>query len=463
MAKIWDHLRSGDWRSLVASFLYFDTGFTVWLLFGPLAPYMGPHLHLAPATMGFLVAVPVLSGALLRVPLGHLYQTLNGRTIALMGIMLSALTPLYLLFAPVAPTLGVLLVLGVLLGVGGASFAVALPMAGSGYPPKVQGLVLGLAAAGNIGAVLDGVLFPPLARHYGWQSAMTAVLPLLALAALALWVWGHDRAPKAGSVPRALMGFWGSLVFLAVLVMVVHQGWLGVSGHPAVLLLPVFGMAFMVTLLPSVQRAVFREGDAWAFFLIYAITFGGFVGMSAYVSVLLIALYHIPKVTAGLLMAGLAFTGATVRPLGGLLADHAGGPRILRYALSGIALVDLVFAFFVPAPAVGIAALFALYLGFGVGNGATFQMVPLRWPERRGLMTGLIGAAGGIGGFYLPVVLGIVKQATASYRGGFAVFAGLAMVATVLVQVRGRSWVLPAQQVDIEAQPVPTGAAIEGD
>ncbi|AWP24738.1 hypothetical protein C4901_16575 [Acidiferrobacter sp. SPIII_3] len=116
MAKIWDHLRSGDWRSLVASFLYFDTGFTVWLLFGPLAPYMGPHLHLAPAAMGFLVAVPVLSGALLRVPLGHLYQTLDGRTIALMGIMLSALTPLYLLFAAVAPTFGVLLVLGVLLG-----------------------------------------------------------------------------------------------------------------------------------------------------------------------------------------------------------------------------------------------------------------------------------------------------------------------------------------------------------
>lgn len=463
MAKIWAHLRSGDWRSLVASFLYFDTGFTVWLLFGPLAPYMGPDLHLAPAAMGFLVAVPVLSGALLRVPLGHLYQTLDGRTIALMGIALSALTPLYLLFAPTAPTFGVLLVLGVLLGVGGASFAVALPMAGSGYPPKVQGLVLGLAAAGNIGAVLDGVLFPPLARHYGWPSAMTAVLPLLALAALAVWVWGRDRAPKSGSAPRALMGFWGSLVFLAGLVMVVHEGWLGVSGHPAVLLLPVLGLAFVVTLLPPIQRRVLREGDAWAFFLIYAITFGGFVGMSAYVSVLLIALYHIPKVSAGLLMAGLAFTGATVRPLGGLLADYAGGPRILRYALSGIALIDLAFAFYAPAAGAGIAALFALYLCFGIGNGATFQMVPLCWPKRRGLMTGLIGAAGGIGGFYLPVVLGLVKQATASYRGGFAVFAGLAMAATLLVQARGRRWVLSSHDIEIGDQAVPEGAAIEGD
>ena len=463
MAKIWDRLRSGDWRSLVASFLYFDTGFTVWLLFGPLAPYMGSSLHLAPAALGFLVAVPVLSGALLRVPLGHLYQTLDGRAVALMGLMLSALTPLYLVFAPAAPTLGVLLVLGVLLGVGGASFAVALPMAGSGYPPKAQGLVLGLAAAGNIGAVLDGVLFPPLARHYGWQSAMTAVLPLLALAALALWVWGHDRAPKAGSVARALAGFWGGLVFLVALVVVAHAGWLGVSGHPAVLLLPVLGMAFMIALLPSAQRRVLREGDAWAFFLIYAITFGGFVGLSAYVSVLLIALYHIPKVTAGLLMAGLAFSGATVRPLGGLLADRVGGPRVLLYALSGIAFVDFAFAFFKLSPATAIAALFALYLCFGIGNGATFQMVPLCWPKRRGLMTGLIGAAGGIGGFYLPVVLGLVKQATASYRGGFAVFAGLAMATILLVQVRGRSWVLAAQEIDTGTQPVPKAAAIGGD
>jgi len=447
MTKILDHLRSGDWRSLCASFLYFDTGFTVWLLFGPLAPYIGQHMHLAPAALGFLVAVPVLSGAILRVPLGHLYQAMDGRHIALMGIALSALTPLYLLLDPAVPTFTGLLLMGVLLGVGGASFAVALPMAGSGYAPKVQGLVLGLAAAGNIGAVLDGVLFPPLARHYGWQWAMAAVLPLLALAALAVFVWARDRAPKVGSRRRALAGFFGSLAFLGLLVAAAHGGWLGVTGHPAILLLPVLGILFVLALLPTDQRAVLRETDAWGFFLIYGITFGGFVGMSAYVTLFLISLYHISKVDAGLIMAFLAFTGATLRPLGGFISDRISGPRTLRYALMGIAFIDLVFTVSVPSRPLGVLLLFILYISFGMGNGAVFQIVPHRWPQRRGLMTGLIGAAGGIGGFYLPVVLGLAQQITASYQSGFAVFAGLALAAVVLVSARSTRWAPGVSQV----------------
>lgn len=462
MTKILSALQSGDWRSLLASFLYFDTGFTVWLLYGPLAPYIGAQLHLAPAALGFLVAVPVLSGAILRVPLGQLYQTLDGRLIALLGVGLSAIPPLYVLLVPGTPTLNVLLTLGVLLGVGGASFAVALPMAGSGYPAKVQGLVLGLAAAGNIGAVLDGVLFPPLAHHYGWPSAMIAVLPLLAVAALTLFVWGRDRAPKTGSRPHALLSFSGTLIFLGFLVFGSRGGWLGVTGHPAVLLLPALGIVFAVGLLPSLQRRVLKEPDAWAFFLIYGITFGGFVGMSAYITLLLISLYHISKVDAGLLMALLAFTGATLRPLGGLVADCLTGARTLRYALSGIALADLAFAFAVPSKPVGITVLLFLYVCFGIGNGATFQVVPQRWPERRGLMTGLIGAAGGIGGFYLPVVLGIAKQATASYRGGFAIFAGLAIAAALLVEVRGGRWI-PFTPNAASKTTASQGALIEGD
>ncbi len=461
MRRLLATLQSGDWRSLVASFLYFDTGFTVWLLFGPLAPYIGRPLHLSPAAAGFLVAVPVLSGALLRVPLGHLYQALDGRRIALMGILLSAATPLFLLLAPATPDFSILLVLGVLLGVGGASFAVALPMAGSGYPARVQGLVLGLAAAGNIGAVLDGILFPPLAQHYGWQTAVIAVLPFLALAALAIRFWGRDYTPKSGSVVRALAGFLGSLVFLAALVTAAHAGLLGVSGHPAVLLLPVLGLGFVVTLLPRDHRRVLGEADTWVFFLVYAVTFGGFVGMSAYASLLLIALYHMPKVDAGLFMAALAFTGATVRPLGGHLADRIGGPRALSYALSGIAVVDLVFASLAPTKPEGLLALFVLYVCFGLGNGATFQIVPLRWSERRGLMTGLIGAAGGIGGFYLPVVLGMAKQATSSYHGGFAVFAGLAVVAALLVKARTRRWMAVAETAC--ARPALQEVAMGGD
>ena len=111
------------------------------------------------------MAVPVLAASIVRVTLGNLFQSVSGRRLALLGISLSAI-PAFVLLLPIVPTYTLLLVLGVFLGVGGASFAVALPMAGSSYPPRVQGLVLGLAAAGNIGAVLDGFLFPGLAQQF---------------------------------------------------------------------------------------------------------------------------------------------------------------------------------------------------------------------------------------------------------------------------------------------------------
>jgi nitrate/nitrite transporter NarK len=172
MKNLLNSLSSGNWRALLACFLYFDTGFTVWVMFGPLAPFIHKDIAMSPAELGFLVAVPVLGAAILRVTLGNLYQAHDGRRVALLGIALSALPSVILLLLPSAPSYTLLLVLGVFLGVGGASFAVALPMAGSNYPPKVQGLVLGLAAAGNIGAVLDGFMFPGLAEHFGYCAIL---------------------------------------------------------------------------------------------------------------------------------------------------------------------------------------------------------------------------------------------------------------------------------------------------
>ncbi len=159
MKNIMASLRSGDWKALLACFLYFDTGFTAWVMFGPLAPFISKQLSLSPSQSGFLVAVPVLVASIVRVTFGNLFQSADGRRLALLGISLSAI-PAFVLLLPIEPTYTLLLVLGSFLGVGGASFAIALPMAGSSYPPRVQGLVLGLAAAGNIGAVVDGFLFP---------------------------------------------------------------------------------------------------------------------------------------------------------------------------------------------------------------------------------------------------------------------------------------------------------------
>ena len=431
-------LRSGNWKALLACFLYFDTGFTTWVMFGPLAPFISKQISLTPIQSGFLVAVPVLAASIVRVTFGNLFQSTNGKPLALLGIGLSSI-PAFVLLLPIVPTYTLLLVLGVFLGVGGASFAIALPMAGSSYPPRVQGLVLGLAAAGNIGAVVDGFLFPGLAQSFGWQRATMAVIPLLALTAVAVFFWAEDRSAKTGSAPRAFAGLGISIVGLIALVLLVNAGVFG-AGKTGQLLLPALGAVLAFAVLPRKYLSVLGERDTWVIMLVYSITFGGFVGMSSYVSLLLTTQYQISKLDAGFLMALLSLTGAMIRPVGGLVADRLSGVKVLLVLLVAISLCNFAFATLMPPLAGGIALLVALYFCFGLGNGATFQLVPHRWKGKTGIMTGIIGAAGGIGGFYLPVVMGIARESTGSYQLGFATFGVLAALAFVLVLTLQRQW-----------------------
>jgi NNP family nitrate/nitrite transporter-like MFS transporter len=298
---------------------------------------------------------------------------------------------------------------------------------------------LGLAAAGNIGAVVDGFVFPTLAQHYGWQRSTAAVLPLLALTAAAVMLWAEDRSAKSGSGARAFRGFVVSLLSVMALVLLVNGGLFG-SGKAGQLLLPVLGAAVALAVLPRKYLAVLRERDTWVVMLVYSITFGGFVGMSSYVSLLLTTQYELSKVDAGMIMAGLAFTGAMVRPVGGLLADRLSGVKVLLVLLLAIALSNIGFAMLMPPLPGAVALLSTLYVCFGLGNGATFQLVPHRWRGKTGLMTGIIGAAGGIGGFYLPVVMGIAKESTGSYQWGFTTFGILAATAFALVVILHRQW-----------------------
>ena len=175
--------------------------------------------------------------------------------------------------------------------------------------------------------------------------------------------------------------------------------------------------------------------------------------MSSYVSLLLTTQYGLSKLDAGFLMAGLSFTGAMVRPVGGWVADRVSGVRVLLVLLVAIAIFNVGFAMLMPPLAGGAALLFGLYVCFGLGNGATFQLVPHRWQGKTGVMTGIIGAAGGIGGFYLPVVMGIAKETTGSYQMGFATFGALATLAFILVATLHQQWLawaLPREGAALE-------------
>ena len=269
--------------------------------------------------------------------------------------------------------------------------------------------------------------------------------------------WAKDLSAKSGSNKAGLAGFFVLLAGLVVLVLLVSGGYLG-QGKTGLLLLPPIGAALAIAVLPQRYRAVLAERDTWVMMLVYSITFGGFVGMSSYVSTLLTTQYQMSKIDAGLLMSAFAFTGAIVRPIGGAVADRITGVKALLFLLTGISLLDFLFAATMPPLAGGVVLLFGLYLCFGLGNGATFQLVPHRWVGRTGLMTGIIGAAGGIGGFYLPVIMGIAKESTGSYQMGFVTFGVIAAAALGLVVLLRQQW-LSWAVVDHSASP---DASLEG-
>lgn len=373
-------LKSGHAPTLLSAFLYFDLSFMTWVILGPLGVAIAKDFGLTPAQKGFMVAVPVLSGALLRLVAGVMVDHIGPKKTGLIGQLL-VLTGLAAAWLIGVDSYDRVLALGVLLGVAGASFAVALPLASRWYPPEHQGLALGIAGAGNSGTALAALFAPGLAQVFGWQNVIgLAALPL-ALAFVVYLVFAKD-APNAPP-PKRLAEY----------------------------------------------ADVLKTRDAWWLMGLYAVTFGGFVGLSSSLTIYFNAEYDLPAVTAGLFTAACVFAGSFVRPVGGAVADRVGGVRTLSvvYVLAavGIALASLHHASAWAALACMMFAMMAL----GAGNGAVFQLAPQRFGREIGVVTGFVGATGGVGGFWLASSLGWAKQATGSYQAGLLAFAALALVA----------------------------------
>jgi NNP family nitrate/nitrite transporter-like MFS transporter len=377
-----DFLKAGHLPTLLAAFFYFDMSFMVWVMLGPLAVQMSADLHLSPAQKGFMVALPVLAGALLRVVNGVLVDRLKPRRAGIIGQVV-VITGLIAAWAIGIDSYYDTLWVGLVLGVAGASFAVALPLASRWYPPQYQGTALGIAGAGNSGTVFAALLAPSLAAWLGWQNVIgIAALPLAV--ALAVYLVAARDAPTAPP-PKT---------------------W-------------------------SEYLDVLKVSDAWWFMFFYAVTFGGFVGLASSLSIYFNSEYGLNAVTAGYFTAGCVFAGSLVRPVGGALADRIGGIRALSIMYS-IAAVVLILVSFRPESAATALSMFVVAMfAFGMGNGAVFQLVPQRFRHEIGVMTGLVGMTGGVGGFYLASSLGVSKQLTGSYQAGLLLFAALAVVALV--------------------------------
>jgi NNP family nitrate/nitrite transporter-like MFS transporter len=386
-----EFFKAGHSPTLFSAFFYFDMSFMVWVMLGPLGVQIARDLQLDAGQKGLMVAVPLLAGALLRVVNGILVDRIGPRKTGLIGQVVVILGLIAAWYFGVH-SFGQILALGIVLGVAGSSFAVALPLASRWYPPQYQGIALGIAGAGNSGTVFAALFAPGLALAFGWVNVLgLAAIPLAA--ALIVYIVLAKDAPNP---PPAK----GLIEYLSVL----------------------------------------RIGDAWWFMFFYSVTFGGFSGLASSLTIYFNADYGLSPVVAGYFTAAAVFAGSLVRPVGGAVADRIGGIRALSIMYIIAALALTIASFHLPQAWMALVSFIVGMLALGMGNGAVFQLVPQRFRNEIGVMTGLVGMTGGIGGFYLASSLGYSKQLTGSFQYGLIIFAVLAMVAVIGLTTIKKRW-----------------------
>jgi len=414
MAGFKDLKGQGHAPTLFMAFLYFDMSFMVWTMLGPLASEIAEALALngrilTSGEIATLVSLPILSGAILRIVLGFGVDKLGAKTTALLSqaVVIASLLTAYSMGDSI--TYETLLVVALGLGFAGAAFAVALPQAGQWYPPKLQGVVLGIAGAGNIGVVIDFMFAPKIAEHFGWYSvfgvgAAMAIVVFIAYAFLA------KNAPESiyKSRPKKVKDY--------------------------------------IKLL--------GDKDTWWFSLFYAISFGGFVGFAGYMKVYLMNTYQVDmaafgldlldeanvKVIAGYFGALCIFAGAILRPVGGNTADKIGGVKSLYFFYGAVAILVTLTATIKLPFYVAILVLFLIMANLGMANGAVFQLVPQRFGKDIGIMTGLVGCAGGLGGTALIKTLGWSQGTFGGYTEGFLIFAAVVVIAIIGLSAVKTRW-----------------------
>ena len=384
-------LKSGHWPSLLGAWLHLTTSFMVWLLIGAMSISIAGDLQLSNSQISWLVALPLLGGAVFRIVAGWSADRVGARGTAVVIMLAECAVLLWGWLGVTAYTEA--LAFALCLGMAGASFAVSLPLASKAYPPAAQGLVLGLAASGNIGTVFILFWAPRWAAQLGWHAVCLVMAGVVAMALLlfSIVVPAHPDRPVQQNA----------------------QWW-----H-------------------SAGSMIRRRAAYWLCFL-YATTFGGFVGLCSLLPLVLHDVYRFEAITAGVLAALCGLGGSLLRPVGGYVADRLGGLRTLHYVLPIAA--GAVVAIISPSRSLAVTMMILTTGALGFGNGVVFQLVAEWFPKDIGLASGVVGAAGGLGGFVLPVAAGLLKETAGSYEYGLWLFAGFAMCAwgTVIAALHKR-------------------------
>ena len=371
------------WQNLGFATFSMALGFAAWGLISAFAPTFRTQFNLSAQSTALLIAVPVLLGSVARLPIGMLTDRFGGRLVFTLLFLFVAVAAW---LVPSAATYEQLLVFGFLLGLAGASFAVGAGFSSRWFPPEQQGTALGIYGLGNMGHSAAVFLGPVIAARYGRDSVFYTVAVLSAAWAVLFFLLARN-APA--------------------------------TVRPA-------SVAEMIAVLT-------KEKLSWALAAFYFLTFGGFVAFSVYLPTLLRDEFNLTMADAGLRTAGFVVLATLMRPVGGILSDRIGGARVLSGALAGIVPFALLLMWPSMLPftvgALGCAAL------LGAGNGAVFKLVPQFFPNSIATVTGLVGAIGGLGGFFPPLLLGFFRDRIGVVWPGFGL---LALVAAGL-------WVLNAR------------------
>jgi NNP family nitrate/nitrite transporter-like MFS transporter len=384
-------------RSMVLSMstLGFAACFAVWVIFSIIGKPIQTELGLTNAEFGMLIATPVLSGSFLRLPLGVLTDKYGGRSVFFL-LMMSALLPLYLI-GSWATEYWHFILLGLFVGIVGASFSVGISYVAKWYPKEKQGLAMGIFGAGNIGTALTQALAPSLVVLYGWRmvpSIYAVVLFIVALVFLAFTF--TDPGHKTGI---------GALQ----------------------------------------QIAVLKDPKAWRYFQYYSLTFGGFVALALWMPSYYMNAYGFSLKTGALMAMMFALPASLIRAFGGYLADKYGAYKVTR-SVMWVALFCLTIMAYPPSHVIfhtvngdaGMhieisvwaftALLLILGLALGIGNASIFKYAADDFPKNAGAVFGAIGLGGGLGGYLLPIIFGTLLDFTGIYTTAFMFLWGVAVV-----------------------------------
>ncbi|KKB34922.1 MFS transporter [Bacillus thermotolerans] len=358
--------------------------FTVWSVFAPIATEIQRLYQLSALEKSILIAAPILLGSIMRIPMGILTDRYGGRRLYTLTMLFLALP---LIGAGFAASYSMLLLAAFFIGMAGTTFAISIAYVSRWFPAEKQGLVLGIAGMGNLGSAAANFLIPIIFTFYGLGWVFWSLALSIGIMAVLFW-FGTQDEKQPNEVKR---------------------------------------------LKDSLSVLKFQE--TWILSLFYFLTFGGFVTFSMYLPTLLVDLFTMTAVKAGMVTAGFVVAATFVRPVGGYLSDRFGARKVLTVVFCGVFLFGLCISFTLDSFASFSVICMMAALVLGVGNGAVFKMVPEVSPENIGSVTGIVGAFGGVGGFFPPILIGFTKDITGDYFLSFALLALLSLVCLLLHQI----------------------------